>query len=187
MSPLPPGPRPEPETRRRFLGRCGLILAGLPLGGGLLAACGRNGSAAGHTPVPELLPRDEWARILPRDRYRVLFEEHTEPAGSSPLDTVRDPGTYVCAACFQPLFSSEAKYDSGTGWPSFWTHLPGAIGTKPDNTFFMQRTECHCSRCGGHQGHVFPDGPPPTGERWCINGLALEFVPEGSPLPELRG
>jgi peptide-methionine (R)-S-oxide reductase len=181
-SPKPGAPRPPGALNRRgFLG----VMAGA--GAALLAAgCTRMGLREVETEVPELLPRSEWRSILPPERYRVLFEEHTEPAFSSPLDKLYDPGTYVCAACFQPLFSSETKYDSRTGWPSFWTHLPDAVGTKPDYSFFMRRTECHCSRCGGHQGHVFSDGPQPTGERWCINGLALEFVAEGTPLPELR-
>ncbi len=170
------------RSRRSFLA--------LAAGGGvalLAGGCARFGIGREDVELPELLPRETWRELLPPERFRVLFEEATEPAFSSPLDKVYDPGTYVCAACFQPLFSSETKYDSGSGWPSFWTHLPGALGTKPDYAFFMIRTECHCSRCGGHQGHVFSDGPPPTRERWCINGLALAFVPEGEPLPELRG
>jgi peptide-methionine (R)-S-oxide reductase len=186
----------EVLERRAFLRRLGGAgVLGLPILMGLgvgLSGCRTGVGADGATSEGEhdyerLLPLATWRTLLPRDRYHILFEAGTERAGSSPLDKVYDPGTYVCAACFQPLFSSETKYDSGSGWPSFWTHLPGAIGTRPDNSFFMRRTECHCSRCGGHQGHVFSDGPPPTGERWCINGLALEFMPEGSPLPELRG
>ncbi len=184
-----------PVGRRTFLARAGATVLSsrlaLPLLGSgaalVLSACGGRSRGSGDAAAPELLPREEWRDILPADRYRILFEDRTEPAGSSPLDKIYDPGTYVCAACFQPLFSSENKYDSTTGWPSFWTHLPGAVGTRPDDSLFMRRTECHCSRCGGHQGHVFPDGPPPTGERWCINGLALEFVAQGQPLPELRG
>jgi peptide-methionine (R)-S-oxide reductase len=178
---------PRTSDRRTFLTRLGALVPGALLAGPLLSACGNPGPRGAYEGLPELLPRDEWRAILPPDRYRVLFEEHTEPPGSSPLDKVYAPGTYVCAACFLPAYSSEHKYDSQTGWPSFWTHLPDAVGTRPDDSFFMRRTECHCARCGGHQGHVFADGPPPTGERWCINGLALEFVPEGTPLPELRG
>jgi peptide-methionine (R)-S-oxide reductase len=132
------------------------------------------------------LRRERWKEILPEDRYRVLFEEATEPARSSPLDKQYDDGTYVCAACYQPLFSSADKFDSGTGWPSFTRPLEGAMGTKRDFRLIWPRTEYHCSRCGGHQGHVFNDGPPPTGERWCNNGLALEFIPQGAALPPLR-
>jgi peptide-methionine (R)-S-oxide reductase len=130
--------------------------------------------------------KERWRKILPRDRYRVLFEEHTEPAGSSPLDKEYRDGTYLCAACYQPLFDSADKFDSGTGWPSFTRPLDGAIGTKRDFRLIWPRTEYHCSNCGGHQGHVFNDGPPPTGQRWCNNGLALEFVPRDEPLPPLR-
>jgi peptide-methionine (R)-S-oxide reductase len=131
-------------------------------------------------------PRSEWRKILEADEYAVLFDDDTERAGSSPLNAEKRPGTYVCAACFLPLFSSEAKYESGTGWPSFYEPLRGRVGTKRDFKLILPRTEYHCIRCGGHQGHVFKDGPPPTGQRWCNNGVALEFVPEGEPLPALR-
>jgi peptide-methionine (R)-S-oxide reductase len=130
-------------------------------------------------------PRTAWREALPEDRYAVLFEEATERPGSSPLNHEMRTGTYVCAACGQPLFRSEAKFESGTGWPSFTQPLPGSVGTKKDFTLVWPRTEYHCGRCGGHQGHVFDDGPAPTGERWCNNGLALEFVAEGEPLPPL--
>jgi peptide-methionine (R)-S-oxide reductase len=133
-----------------------------------------------------LISRERWREILPEDRYRVLFEEATEPPRSSPLDQEYRDGTYVCAACYQPLFDSADKFDSGTGWPSFTRPLEGAMGTKRDFKLIWPRTEYHCSRCGGHQGHVFNDGPPPTGQRWCNNGLALEFVPRGEPLPAPR-
>ena len=130
--------------------------------------------------------KDEWRALLPADRYAVLFEEGTEPARSSPLDKEKRSGTFICAACFLPLFSSEQKYDSGTGWPSFWQPLPDAVATKKDFKLMWPRTEYHCARCGGHQGHVFDDGPKPTGLRYCNNGLALEFVPDGTALPALR-
>ena len=130
-------------------------------------------------------PRSAWRATLSPERYRVLFEEATEPPRSSPLNQQKRAGTYICAACHLPLFASGAKFESGTGWPSFTQPLPGRVGTKKDSTLIVPRTEYHCARCGGHQGHVFDDGPEPTGQRWCNNGLALEFVPEGEPLPTL--
>jgi len=120
----------------------------------------------------------EWRKILTPEQYYVLREHGTERAGSSPLDKNYAEGTYECAACDLPLFSSEAKFNSGTGWPSFYKPLDNAIGTSTDRSFFTTRTEVHCRRCGGHLGHVFPDGPPPTGLRYCMNGVALKFVPK---------
>ena len=117
----------------------------------------------------------EWRAALEPARFTVLFDEGTEPPGSSPLDAEKRPGVFSCAACDLPLFTSEMKYDSGTGWPSFFTHIPDRLATKKDFKLIWPRTEYHCVRCGGHQGHVFRDGPPPTGERWCNNGLALKF------------
>ena len=121
-----------------------------------------------------------WRRRLGSERYAVLREGATERAGSSPLDKEKRKGIFACAGCGLPVFSSAAKYDSGTGWPSFWKPLPNAVGTKPDNTLFFTRTEVHCRRCGGHLGHIFDDGPQPTGMRHCINGVALTFKPAGS-------
>lgn len=120
---------------------------------------------------------DEWRKILTEDEFYILREEGTERPGTSPLNQEKREGTYVCAACALPLFKSEWKYESGTGWPSFWTVMKDHIGTKEDNFLIYTRTEYHCARCGGHQGHVFDDGPEPTGERWCNNGVALDFVP----------
>lgn len=120
---------------------------------------------------------EEWRRMLTPAQYRVLRGHGTESAGSSPLDKEYRAGTYHCAGCDLPLFSSTTKFDSGTGWPSFWAPLENAIGTSEDRTlFFAVRTEVHCRRCGGHLGHVFEDGPPPTGLRYCMNGVSLRFV-----------
>jgi peptide-methionine (R)-S-oxide reductase len=129
--------------------------------------------------------KSDWQATLPASSYTVLFEEGTERPWSSELNTEKRTGTFVCAACHQPLFTSGAKYDSGTGWPSFFEPIPGALATKRDWKLILPRTEYHCARCGGHQGHVFDDGPAPTGQRYCNNGVALKFVPEGEPLPPL--
>jgi peptide-methionine (R)-S-oxide reductase len=131
-------------------------------------------------------PKKEWKAILERSAYEVLFEEATERPFTSALLKEKREGKYICAACYLPLFESGAKYESGTGWPSFFQAIPGRLETKTDFKLFLPRTEYHCARCGGHQGHVFDDGPRPTGKRFCNNGVALAFVPEGEPLPELR-
>lgn len=120
----------------------------------------------------------EWRRILTPEQYRVAFQEGTERAFTSRLNEEKRRGVYHCIACDTPLWSSEHKFDSGTGWPSYWQPInASAIGTKTDWKLLYPRTECHCATCGAHQGHVFPDGPPPTGQRWCINGVALRFRP----------
>jgi peptide-methionine (R)-S-oxide reductase len=121
---------------------------------------------------------EEWRQALTPAQFHVLREHGTERAGTSPLSLEKREGTFHCAGCGQPLFGSGTKFESGTGWPSFSAPLEQAIGTSTDASFFMRRTEVHCARCGGHLGHVFPDGPPPTGLRYCINGVALEFKPE---------
>jgi peptide-methionine (R)-S-oxide reductase len=119
----------------------------------------------------------EWRALLTPEQYEILRRHGTERPGSSPLDKTYAPGEYRCAGCGLPLFSSETKYDSGTGWPSFYAPFENAVATSADHKLVYPRTEVHCRRCGGHLGHVFDDGPPPTGKRYCMNGLALTFVP----------
>ena len=134
----------------------------------------RRAEAATHYEVEKT--DEEWRKQLSPTAYHVLREHGTERAGSSPLANEHRQGTYQCAACELPLFSSETKFESGTGWPSFWAPLEGAIGTTKDRSFWMVRTEVHCRRCGSHLGHVFNDGPPPTGLRYCMNGVAMTFA-----------
>jgi len=119
----------------------------------------------------------EWRKILTPEQFRVLRQHGTEFAGSSPLDQEHHKGIFACAACDLPLFQSQTKFNSGTGWPSFYAPIAGAVGTTTDKTLFMTRVEVHCHRCGGHLGHVFDDGPAPTGERYCMNGVAMKFLP----------
>ncbi len=138
------------------------------------------------TPTKLTKPKAEWKSLLPPESYHVLFEDGTERAGTSPLNREKREGTFVCAACNHPLFTSDKKYESGTGWPSFFDVIPGAVGTKKDFKLVWPRTEYHCARCGGHQGHVFNDGPKPTGLRYCNNGVALKFVAKGEAMPALR-
>jgi peptide-methionine (R)-S-oxide reductase len=123
---------------------------------------------------------EEWRRLLTPDQYQVLRHEATERAFSSPLLQEHRNGVFVCAGCELPLFKSETEFESGTGWPSFWSPIEDAVGTNIDRSFGMERTEVHCRRCGGHLGHVFKDGPLPTGLRYCMNGVALKFLPEQS-------
>ncbi len=127
------------------------------------------------TPVQK--PDDEWQSELTPDQYRVLRQHGTERAGTSPLNNEHREGTFFCAGCGEPLFDSDTKYDSGSGWPSFYAPKAGAVGTTTDTSHFMARTEVHCAKCGGHLGHVFEDGPRPTGQRYCMNGVALDFKP----------
>ena len=176
-------------TKRRFLmgGVAALgagVAAKLLSGGGGGASAGT--AAAGGDAFEVVKSEEEWRRLLTPAQYDVLREHGTERAGTSPLNDEKRAGTYACAGCGKPLFSSETKFDSGTGWPSFWAPIEGAVGTSEDRSFlFLVRTEVHCARCGGHQGHVFEDGPPPTGLRYCNNGVALRFVPDGEELPPL--
>ncbi|MFN8643604.1 MAG: peptide-methionine (R)-S-oxide reductase MsrB [Candidatus Binatia bacterium] len=172
-------------TRRTLL-RSGLG-AGLAA---LLPACRREPTPsrpAAPAFEPLQLSVEEWRRILTPEPFTVLRERGTERAFSSPLERQKSDGTYVCAGCFLPLFGAAAKFESGTGWPSFFAPIAAdRVATAWDFTLVFPRTEYHCARCGGHQGHVFDDGPPPTGQRWCNNGVALRFVPDGTALPPLR-
>ena len=123
---------------------------------------------------------DEWRKMLPKEVFYVMREHGTERPFSSPLDKIVAAGVYNCAACDLALFNADTKYDSGTGWPSFWKPLDNVVGESKDNTMFYTRTEIHCRRCGGHLGHSFPDGPKPTGLRYCMNGVAMKFVPKAT-------
>jgi peptide-methionine (R)-S-oxide reductase len=153
---------------------------------GFFGRFGGRGQSSKDAPQHEFevaLPDAEWRQRLTPEQYRVLREHGTERAGASPLDKEYGAGTYHCAGCGEPLFESATKFNSGTGWPSFFAPLDGAVGTQSDRTFFMVRTEVHCRRCGGHLGHVFDDGPAPTGLRYCMNGVSLAFHP-GEAAPE---
>ena len=153
--------------RRSFLGLTAALAA--------LTATGRPMTAAETFEIT--LSEAEWRARLTPEQYAVLREEDTERPFTSPLDGEKRAGTFACAGCALPLFPSQTKYDSGTGWPSFWDPLPGAVGTRADWGILGRRTEVHCARCGGHLGHVFGDGPEPTGKRYCMNGLAMVFLP----------
>lgn len=169
--------------QRRTLLQSLAALAALPL----LAPLARAATQAIDVVIlPLRKPKDAWRKLLPPAAYAVLFEEATERAGTSPLLNEHRDGTFVCAACFLPLFTSANKFESGTGWPSFTQSIPGHTGFKVDRQLLEVRTEYHCVRCGGHQGHRFDDGPRPRGERWCNNGVALNFIPKGQALPTWR-
>jgi len=158
----------------------GFLLGGLAALGTLAVARTRQGAptaeAAEAGGFEIVRSEGEWRRLLTPAQFAVLRKHDTERPGTSPLNGEHRAGTYHCAGCELPLFSSKTKFDSGTGWPSFWAPLPDGIGTTEDRRLFMVRTEVHCRRCGGHLGHVFDDGPPPTGLRYCLNGVALTFV-----------
>ncbi|MGQ0660031.1 peptide-methionine (R)-S-oxide reductase MsrB [Sphingosinicella sp.] len=156
--------------RRTFLG-----VSGAALCAGVALFVGGRQVEAQRDNFPFRLTDAEWRRRLNPQQYAVLRGHATERAGTSPLDREHRRGTFHCAGCSHPLFSSATKFDSGTGWPSFFRPLPRAVGTSTDRSLGMARTEVHCARCGGHLGHVFPDGPPPTGQRYCMNGVAMTF------------
>jgi peptide-methionine (R)-S-oxide reductase len=166
------------QDRRQFLTIAGAALGLAPV----VAWLGRSeivetNETIGHRFLVEKTDA-EWRSVLTPEEYRVLRGHSTERPFTSPLNDEKRAGTFVCAGCGQPLFASATKYDSGTGWPSFWGPLADAVGTSVDRSWFMVRTEVHCSRCGGHLGHVFPDGPRPTGQRYCMNGVAMHFTPQ---------
>jgi peptide-methionine (R)-S-oxide reductase len=159
------------QARRQLL--AGGAVAGLLAYLGALR--GRTAQADGAPGFEVTHTDDEWRRLLQPAQYKVLRQHGTEPPGSSPLDHEFRKGIYSCAGCGLPLYTSDNKFDSGTGWPSFWKPIDNATGTSRDSSFFMTRVEVHCHRCGGHLGHVFDDGPAPTGLRYCMNGVALNF------------
>jgi peptide-methionine (R)-S-oxide reductase len=165
----------SPVSRRGFIGSAAALAVAAGAG---FAIFGRNGAPAEAAERFEVTRTPaEWRRLLGPQRYSVLREAATERAGSSPLDREKRRGTFLCAGCGLPVYSSAAKFDSGTGWPSFTAPLANAVRTRPDRGLFGVRTEVHCRRCGGHLGHVFDDGPRPSGKRFCMNGLALKFRP----------
>jgi peptide-methionine (R)-S-oxide reductase len=170
------------STRRVFLSLLGALA---PAAWAARATAREEADARAAIPRLEL-PRERWRELLPADAYAVLFEESTERPFTSALLHEKRAGSYLCAACYLPLFRSESKFESGTGWPSFFAAIAGRIGARRDFALILPRTEYHCVRCGGHQGHVFDDGPPPTGQRYCNNGVALRFAADGEPLPALR-
>ena len=161
-------------TRRTFVGAAAAALGGLFVAG---CARGEEGGAEPSEAFEVTKSSEQWRAALSPEQYRVLRQAGTERAGSSPLDKEKSKGVFVCAGCALPVYSSDSKFESGTGWPSFTAPIEGAVRTKKDDTLFTARTEVHCRRCGGHLGHVFDDGPPPTGKRYCMNGVAMNFIP----------
>ena len=151
-----------------------------------LGAANAASTAVNSIIKPIKKSKADWKKLLPAAAFSVLFEEDTERPNTSALNKEYRDGIYVCAACMLPLFASKAKFDSGTGWPSFTYPIEGRVTTKTDYKLIWPRTEYHCTRCGGHQGHLFDDGPKPTGKRYCNNGVALKFILKGSALPALR-
>ncbi len=165
-------------SRRQFLFIAGTAVAFAPVAGWAARSGASDTSMQTKETFPIQKTDEEWERALTPEQYKVLREHGTERAFTSPLNAEKRAGTFVCAACGQPLFDAATKFESGTGWPSFFKPLEDAVGTSTDRSWFMTRTEVHCARCGGHLGHVFPDGPPPTGQRYCMNGVAMTFQPK---------
>ncbi len=163
-------------TRRQFTAAGA---ASLSFAIGLTRPSGTAGAGSSKGTFEVTKTDAQWKAELTKEQYYVLRQHGTERAGTSPLDKIYEPGTYYCAGCEQALFDAETKYDSGTGWPSFYAPIDNAVGTSTDYKLIYPRTEVHCSRCGGHLGHVFNDGPQPTGLRYCMNGVAMKFVPAG--------
>jgi peptide-methionine (R)-S-oxide reductase len=178
------GGRPTGSQELKMLARRSLVVAAAATaafaGAGLMRWSSRTVQGQDEGQFEVTRSDEEWRRLLTPEQYRVLRRHGTERAGTSALDQEKRDGTFVCAGCELPLFSSQTKFESGTGWPSFWAPLDDAIGTSEDKGLFVTRTEVHCRRCGGHLGHVFEDGPPPTGLRYCMNGVAMRFMPAGS-------
>ena len=167
--------------KRRYLLELGTVSLGAVTLSQLFASANSSDTMTKTNETFEITKTEaEWQAQLTPEQFKVLRKHGTERAGTSPLDKVYDPGTYHCAGCDLPLFSSETKFNSGTGWPSFYAPLENAVAYNIDKSFFMTRTEVHCRRCGGHLGHVFEDGPRPTGKRYCMNGVALTFVPNNT-------
>ena len=158
-------------TKRTLLASAAAAIGGFALGG-----CSRQSAITAGATFEVVKTPAQWRAILTPAQYQILREAGTERAGSSPLNAGKRRGNYVCAGCQLPLYTSQTKFESGTGWPSFTAPIDNAVRTRPDPGLFGPRTEVHCRRCGGHLGHVFDDGPPPTGQRWCMNGVAMEFV-----------
>jgi peptide-methionine (R)-S-oxide reductase len=170
--------------RRLFISGALLSVAGIAASRSIFATT-EVATMSGNFPTINKT-NDEWRKLLEPQQYQVLFESGTERPWSSALNDEKRDGTYICAACYLPMFTSATKFDSGTGWPSFFEAIEANVDTKRDWKMILPRTEYHCARCGGHQGHVFEDGPQPTGQRWCNNGVALQFFAQGATLPKLR-
>jgi peptide-methionine (R)-S-oxide reductase len=172
--------------RRTLLQSLALLTPAVLIGRYVSAASNTAAGASPQTVQALDKAHEAWRSQVSADAYAVLFEENTERSGTSPLNDEHRDGTFICAACYLPLFDSASKFNSGTGWPSFTQAIAGHTAFSRDFKLILPRTEYHCARCGGHQGHLFNDGPAPRGERWCNNGVALRFIPKTEALPALR-